>query len=98
MPSLRDSLSVPADVVFRQLDDEAVLLNLKSGIYFGLNDVGARVWQLIVEQKELARVLDALSEEYAADRDVLENDLLTLARELCAKGLLELTGPERNPD
>lgn len=89
--SLRDSLSVPAAVVFRHLDDEAVLLNLKSGVYFGLNDVGARVWQLIVEQRTLARVLEALVAEYAAEPDVLERDLLNLSRELHEKGLVELT-------
>jgi hypothetical protein len=89
--SLDHALSIPADVVFRQLDEEAVLLNLKSGIYFGLNDVGARVWQLIAERRTLSRVLDALIEEYAATPEVLERDLLELSRQLCAKGLVEVT-------
>jgi hypothetical protein len=91
--SLRDSLSIPADVLFRQLDTEAVLLNLKSGTYFGLNDVGARTWELIGAQGELAGVLDTLAEEYAEQRDVLERDLLALVRELCANGLLEARRP-----
>ena len=92
-PSLGDSLVVDAQVLFRQLDDEAVLLDLKSGTYFGLNDVGARTWQLIVEHGALSRVLDVLLQEYAAERDVIERDLLELGRELASRQLAEVQRP-----
>jgi hypothetical protein len=85
--TLRDSITVADDVLFRELDGEAVLLNLKTGIYFGLNPVATRMWQLIAEQHSLARVLDALAGEYDADQAVLETDLLELGRQLCAGGL-----------
>jgi coenzyme PQQ synthesis protein D (PqqD) len=88
--SLHDALAVRPDVVFRQLNEEAVLLDLKSGTYFGLNDVGARMWQLIVERGALSSVLDALAAEYATGRDALERDLLGLGRELCDRGLAEV--------
>ena len=86
--TLLDSLVVDGDVLFRQLDDEAVLLDLKSGTYFGLNDVGARTWQLILEHGVLSRVLDALVGEYAAEREVIERDLLALARQLVTRQLV----------
>jgi hypothetical protein len=92
-PSLRDSLVVDAQVLFRQLDDEAVLLDLKSGTYFGLNDVGARTWQLIVEHGALSRVLDVLLQEYAAERDVIERDLLELGRQLVSRQLADVQRP-----
>ena len=85
--SLNDSITIPDDALFRELDGEAVLLNLKTGTYFGLNPVATRMWQLIAEQHSLARVLEALAGEYEADRLVLENDLLELGRQLCASGL-----------
>jgi hypothetical protein len=85
--SLNNSIMIPDDVLFRELDGEAVLLNLKTGTYFGLNPVATRMWQLIAEQHSLARVLDTLAGEYEADRVVLENDLLELGRQLCASGL-----------
>lgn len=88
--SLRDSLSVGSDVVFRQLDDEAVLLNLKTGTYFGLDPVGARIWQLIVQQGSLADVFASMVEEYAGEPEDIERDLLELGRQLCAKGLAEV--------
>lgn len=89
--SLRDSLAAGAQVLFRQLDDEAVLLDLKSGKYFGLNDLGARMWQLIIEHGGLSRVCDVLVQEYSTDRSVIEHDLLELAAELLTRGLVDVT-------
>jgi hypothetical protein len=85
--SLHDSLTAGDQVLFRRLEDEAVLLDLRSGLYFGLNDVGARAWQLIVGHGALAAVLDTLVNEYAAERDVVERDLLALAGQLVARKL-----------
>ena len=87
MLSLDDALMVAPDVMFRQLDDEAVLLDLKSGIYFGLNGVGARTWELILEHGRLSEVRDALLREYEVDRNSVERDLLALAAELVARQL-----------
>ena len=81
------------DVVFRLLDDEAVLLDLRSGTYFGLNPVGARIWQLLAEQTSLGTVLVTLQREYDVEPDALEHDLLTLVNELCVRGLGELKRP-----
>jgi hypothetical protein len=88
--SLSDSLTIGAQVLFRQLDDEAVLLDLKSGTYFGLNDVGARAWHLIVEHGSLSRVRDVMVQEYAAEAEVVERELLALAAQLVARRLVEL--------
>jgi hypothetical protein len=88
-PALTDSITILQDVLFRELDDEAVLLNLKTGIYFGLNPVATRMWRLIAEHGSLARVCDALIDEYEIDRGVLEKDLLDLARQLCANELCQ---------
>lgn len=85
--SLDDALTIAPDVMFRHLNDEAVLLDLKSGRYFGLNDVGARTWQLILEHGQLSRVLAALQQEYAVERDAGERDLLELAGQLVERQL-----------
>ena len=85
--SLDDALTIAPDVMFRNLKDEAVLLDLKSGTYFGLNDVGARTWQLILQHGRLSQVLDALLLEYELDRDEGARDLLALATQLVARQL-----------
>ena len=50
---LDTSLAVPDDVIFRELDGEAILLNLATGMYFGLDQVGTRLWALITESGSL---------------------------------------------
>ena len=88
--TLNDSIVVSEDVLFRELDDEAVLLNLKTGIYFGLNPLGTRIWQLIAAERSLSRVLEMMLLEYDVERAVLETDLLELSRQLCSSGLGEI--------
>lgn len=85
--ALDDVLTIAPNVMFRDLNGEAVLLNLKSGTYFGLNDVGARTWQLILEHGQLSRVLEALLREYAGERETVERDLIELATQLVARQL-----------
>ena len=79
------------NVVSRELEGEAVILNLESGVYFGLNGVGTRIWALIQEHGSLRQVLEAMQQEYeVAPRD-LENDLLQLIEQLQSRGLVNLS-------
>ena len=89
--SLDHTLRVCDDVVFRELDGEAVILNLDTGIYFGLNDVGTRVWSLLKEHRSLRRVLEAMREEYDIPPEVLQTDLLRLVEQMQEKGLVRVS-------
>ena len=86
--SLGDSFRVSGDVVFRELDGEAVLLDLVHGTYFGLDEVGTRMWQLVTERSRLESVAAAMLEEYDVEAATLERDLLALVGELIDNGLL----------
>jgi hypothetical protein len=86
--SLKSSLKISDDVVFRDLDGEAVILNLASGVYFGLDETGTRMWRLIEQHGDLRAVLAALCDEYEALPETIERDLVRLASELSEKGLL----------
>ena len=87
-PGLDAAFRIPDEVIFRELDGEAVVLNLDTGIYFGLDAVGTRIWQLLVERKPLKAVLDTLIDEYEAPPDRLQRDLLAFVERLDDKGLL----------
>jgi len=91
MPLVLDSSVSPSDdAVFRELEGESVLLNLETGMYYGLDEVGTRAWQLAAADGSLRAVRDALAEEYDAEPAVIEHDLLTLAEALIGKGLWTL--------
>jgi hypothetical protein len=87
-PALDVAFRIPDEVIFRELDGEAVVLNLDTGIYFGLDAVGTRIWQLLEERKPLRAVLDTLIDEYEAPPDRLQRDLLAFVERLDDKGLL----------
>jgi len=72
----------------RTVGAETVILDLESGTYFGLDPVGARMWQLIEEAKSLAELCDVMLEEYDVTREVLEQDAIGLASELAEKQLI----------
>ena len=79
------------DQVSADLASEMVILNLKNGEYYGLNDVGARIWALLQEPRTLAAVRDQVVSEYEdADPDVCGQELLDLAEELAKVGLIEV--------
>ncbi len=88
--SLTTRLTVASDLVTQQLDDELVMLDFESGMYFGLNEVSTRAWQLIRNKGRLLEVLEVLDDEYDVERETLSTDLLGFAEALRAKGLVQV--------
>jgi coenzyme PQQ synthesis protein D (PqqD) len=91
--SLEHTFLLSRDAVCRELDGEAVILDLSAGIYFGLNAVGTRMWQLIDRHGNLQIVFDELCREYDVAPDVLERDLLALVGRLADSRLGEVKLP-----
>ena len=84
---LSNKLTPSSQVIARDVGQEIVLLDLASGTYFGLDPVGARIWQLMRSGKTLDEVCDAMMEEYEVPRETLERDVQALARQLIEKQL-----------
>lgn len=91
--TLADRVRVSDDVVFRELSGEVVLLNLATGIYYGLNDVGTRIWSLLAEEGSLESVKNALLRQYDVAPQQVEKDLLDLMEQLRSKGLIQQLEP-----
>lgn len=85
-------IQVAKDQVSCDLAGEVVILDLKTGVYYGLDSVGARIWNLIQEPKPVRDIRDMLLNEYDVTSDRCERDLYGLLQELAAVGLLEVTG------
>lgn len=89
--NLSDKVAIPTQVMARTVGDETVILDLASGTYFGLDPVGARIWQLMSEGQPLAAICDTLLDEYEVTRETLEGDILRLTEDLRAKGLVSIS-------
>lgn len=86
---LDQSFRISEDVVAREVAGELVLLDLASGLYFGLNPVGSRVWQHLAEGPcSLAELCDRIEAEYDAPRAQIERDIVALAAQLADKSLI----------
>ncbi len=67
------------EIVWRNLEGEAVLLNPNSGKYYGLNEVGCSFWEKVNGTNSLESIINLLLEEYDVERETLEQDIIELA-------------------
>lgn len=88
--SLTSSVRIPDGVLSRDLQGEAVILNLNTGVYFGLDEVGTRIWHLLEEYQSLQKVLDSMIEEYEVGHAQCAEDLLSFVTKTLEKGLVEV--------
>ena len=79
------------------LAGEAALLNMKTGLYYCLNPMGAWIWNLIQQPKTLQELRDSLLKEYEVEPSRCESDLLSLIEQLEAEGLIEVKGMNQPP-
>jgi hypothetical protein len=91
MVMFSDKVNVPAHVLVRFLDKEAVLLNIETERYFGLDETGARMWQLATTTANIDAAYQALQSEYDVDAETLREHLSELLEKLADNGLLTMT-------
>jgi hypothetical protein len=82
------ALQVSEGVVAADLDGEAVLLNVETGVYFGLDPVGTQVWQLLATGLDEEAIIERLLSEYDVAADTLTRDVAGFLSQLEAKGLV----------
>ena len=88
--SFSSRVSVAQDVLFRIVGEEAVLLNLKTELYLGLDVVGTRMWNVLVEASSIQAAYDALLQEYEVDPEQLRKDLNEFLDKLLEQGLIQV--------
>jgi hypothetical protein len=87
--TLNSPITIPKHVLSESLNDETVILDMSSGMYFGLSPVASRFWKLLGEGSTHAEIQTILQDEFDVDAAVLRADLDGLLAELEAKKLIE---------
>jgi len=85
-------VSVPSGVLINVVDGQAVLLNLKTERYFGLDEVGTEMWRILTSSDSMESACATLLAEYEVEPERLRTDLFDLAQKLIENGLLEVRG------
>jgi hypothetical protein len=88
--SISSIIIAEKDPVTSEMADEVAILEPKSGMYFGLDHVGARIWELIQEPIAVKDIRNTILSEYDVDVERCERDLFVLFREMSNKGLIEV--------
>jgi hypothetical protein len=92
--SLESVVVASKDQVSARVDDEMAIVHVQASIYYGLDPVGARIWELIATPRRVRAVRDALLAEYEVDAQRCEDDLLALLRTMAQAGLVEVSDAE----
>jgi len=95
--ALDTPLAVMDNVVFRELQGEAVILDMTSGVYFGLDAIGTRMWSILVDRGTVGAAVERMREEYDVDEETLVRDLLELADQLRTRGLIRIAASPARP-
>jgi Coenzyme PQQ synthesis protein D (PqqD) len=82
------------DQVSCDMAGEAIVLNMKSGVYFGMEQVAALIWNLVEKPRSVAEIRDAIMKEYEVDDDTCEKDLKLFLDHLQSAGLIEIDNNE----
>jgi hypothetical protein len=87
-------IKIAEDVLVRELDGEGVLLNLKSGHYFGLDETGMRFWQALTTATSVQEACATLLLEYDVGPEQLAGDVESFIKTLAAAELVQVEAPQ----
>ena len=87
---MTQKIEISSEVLTQEVGGETVILDLKSESYFGLDEVGTRIWQLLQEQKDIQTITATMLNEYDVKEEQLEKDIQNLLKQLDKAGIVTL--------
>ena len=85
---MTQKIEISSEVLTQEVGGETVILDLKSESYFGLDEIGTRIWQLLQEQKDVHTITEAMLNEYDVEEEQLEKDIQNLLTQLNKAGIV----------
>lgn len=89
-PNVDQKVRISNDILFRELEGEAVLLNIQTGIYFGLDPLGTKIWQLFQKKYSIEEVSKSIRNDYEVDAQSCREDILNFTASLQKNGLIDV--------
>jgi len=80
------------EIVASDIDGETVMMSVENGEYYGLDDIGSRIWELIEKPVRVSDLIDTLLERFDVDRETCEKDVLTFLNGLNEDKILAVKG------
>ena len=80
--------------LYSEIDSEAVILDINSGTYFGLNEVSNYIWQLLQTSASQQQLVDRVLTEYEVTEAEAASDIEDLLKDMLDSGLVEVVNEE----
>lgn len=90
MTIIPQKVTIADEVLVQDLDNTTIVLNLVTEHYYGLDEVGRRLWQLLSELKDVQQVYDIMIEEYDVEPNLLQKDMIRLLNALSEAKLISV--------
>lgn len=90
MVSLESIVQRSKDLVYSDLNGEAIILGLKSGKYYGLDETGAFIWEIIQKPARVREIRDLVFERYGVQQDSVETDIIDFIKDLEKEDLVQI--------
>lgn len=87
---LNTKVKAGKEVISTEMDGEAVLMHVSKGVYYGLNAVGAVIWDRLKQPAAVAEICNSVADEFEVEREVCERDVCSLLDQLEEAGLVEI--------
>jgi Coenzyme PQQ synthesis protein D (PqqD) len=78
------------DQVSSNLAGEAIVLDIKSGRYFGMQEVGALIWSMLEKPRTVGEIREAIMSEYEVDQETCEHELTSFLHQMESAALIEI--------
>jgi hypothetical protein len=85
-------IAIPEQVLFQEVSGHSALLNMDTELYFGLDEVGTRVWKSLQDNDTIAAAAERIAKLYGVPLDQVRIDVFELVGELEQHGLVEIRG------
>jgi hypothetical protein len=91
MITIESTVKAVEDQVSCDLAEEAVILNIKNGVYYGLDEIGAVIWKLLRSGIKVEQIVNAVTSEYDVDEEQCTKDMIDFFTDLESYGLIEVS-------
>lgn len=78
------------EIVASDIDGETVMMSVENGKYYGLDDIGSRIWKLIEKPIKVSDLIDTLLKKYNVGRETCEKDVLKFLNQLIDDRILQV--------
>ncbi len=80
----------PGDFVTSNLDEDTVMMSISQGKYYGLDETGSRIWQLLQRPIAVTEIIEVLAREYTGPLELIQKDVLAFLEKLLQKRIITI--------